>query len=168
MISFYPPNSFIHKQAKTMEEFMIHLIRNEGIFDLFLNDDEKKENERLKRRDSKDSNELKIPKKRGRKPRNYIETDKLNEYEKKMSQSTSNFIDLDSDTFLSEKRYSENNFRNNSGLVHQHKSIFRSDYADDYFRNKDLNRHNSNFNKQTNEEKSNEKDYKDVDICVEI
>jgi hypothetical protein len=145
---------------------MIHLIRNEGIFDLFLNDDEKKENQRLKRRDSKDSDEIKIPKKRGRKPRNFIETERLKELEKKMNHSKSNLIDLDSDTFLSEKRYSDNNFRNNNFNLVQ-KSKFKKDNEDDYFKIAGSNGNKTNDNKDENEN-YNEKDYKETDICVEI
>ncbi len=61
---------------------MIHLIRNEGIFDLFLSEDKKKLNEKLCRKDSLGSNEIRLPKKRGRKPRNYVELEKLQELEK--------------------------------------------------------------------------------------
>lgn len=32
---FYPLNSFFHKQANTMHNFMTHLIREEGVFDTF-------------------------------------------------------------------------------------------------------------------------------------
>jgi hypothetical protein len=32
---FYKPNSFFYKQADTMENFMTHLIKEEGIFDSF-------------------------------------------------------------------------------------------------------------------------------------
>jgi hypothetical protein len=32
---FYPANSFFHKQANTMQNFMTHLIKEEGVFDTF-------------------------------------------------------------------------------------------------------------------------------------
>jgi len=170
MIEFYPPNSFIHKQAKTMEEFMINLIRNEGVFDLFLNDDEKKENEKLKRRDSKDNpDEIKIPKKRGRKPKNFIETERLKEMEKKMSQTNSNLIDLGSEGFISEKKYFNNIFKYQNSDFHDRKNIFTNEFDDEVLVNKQL---NSEFNSKIEEDKDNNeknhKNLKEADICVEI
>lgn len=32
---FYPPNSFFYKQASSLETFMTHLIKEEGVFDSF-------------------------------------------------------------------------------------------------------------------------------------
>lgn len=32
---FYPANSFFYKQANTMQSFMTHLIKDEGVFDTF-------------------------------------------------------------------------------------------------------------------------------------
>jgi len=155
-----------------MEEFMIHLIRNEGIFDLFLNDDEKKENARLKRRGSEYSDEIKIPKKRGRKPRNFIETERLKNLEIKKGQLNSNYIDLDSDILLTHKRYADINFRSNNFIFgHGHKSIFKSDFDDYYVRNKQLNIINNCDNNRKGFEDGeiySEKDFKEVDICVEI
>ncbi len=173
MIEFFPQNSFIHRQAKTMEEFMIHLIRNEGIFDLFLNDDERKENERLKKRNSKDDqDEIKIPKKRGRKPRNFIEIERLKEIERKMNQSFSNIIDFESDCFLSGKKITDTYIYDNiDKSIKSENNIYKKELEDFQFLNKEENYQSYNQmdnNIKKNKEENKENNFKETDICVEI
>lgn len=176
MCDFYPEKSFIHKQAKTMEEFMIHLIRNEGVFDLFLNDDERKENEKLKRKNSKDDpNEIKIPKKRGRKPRNFLDPQKV------INKSSSNTIGSDSRNYFgNQNKYK--NIKNN--IITNFNTNFerRMNYTDNrfapafHFSNhvmmniepKCLINENLFNNFQEKENNNEQEKNQDADICVEI
>ena len=143
--TFYCEKSFLHKQAKTMEEFMIHLIRNEGIFDLFLNDDEKDLDGFRDKDFMNNKNEPKIHKKRGRKPKNFIETERLKELEK----INQNKININSDVNLN-----ENNIYNLNKYL---------DLNENSFLNKAK---NSFFEKEDDLDKNSEK--MDPDICVEI